>query len=61
VIYTDIVTCKIRVLYKLDPKTAVETEGKVTISGGSPESFYGFMDLFKYDYPPELTCPPKKW
>jgi alkyl sulfatase BDS1-like metallo-beta-lactamase superfamily hydrolase len=59
VINTDTMTWKNLVLYNLDPKTAVETEGKVTISGGSPESFYVFMDLFKYDYPPELTCPPK--
>ena len=59
VINTDTMTWKNLVLYNLDPKTAVETEGKVTISGGSPESFYAFMDFFQYDYPPELTCPAK--
>jgi alkyl sulfatase BDS1-like metallo-beta-lactamase superfamily hydrolase len=46
VINTDILTWKELVLYKVDAETAVES-GKVVISGGTPESFYSFMDLFE--------------
>lgn len=46
VIITDSLTWKELVLYKLDPRDAV-ADGKVTISPGSPESFYAFMDLFR--------------
>jgi len=47
VINTDTMTWKNLVLYNLDPTDAV-ANGQVTISGGSPESFIAFMDLFKY-------------
>jgi alkyl sulfatase BDS1-like metallo-beta-lactamase superfamily hydrolase len=46
VITTDSLTWKQLVLGKLDPKDAV-ANGKVVISGGTPESFYAFMDLFE--------------
>jgi alkyl sulfatase BDS1-like metallo-beta-lactamase superfamily hydrolase len=46
VINTDTLTWKELVLYKVDAETAVES-GKVVISGGTPESFYSFMDLFE--------------
>lgn len=46
VIVTDKTTWKQLVLYKLAPEKAV-ADGRVTISGGTPESFYTFMDLFK--------------
>jgi hypothetical protein len=39
-------TWKELVLSKLTPEDAVE-KGKVVISGGTPESFYSFMDLFE--------------
>ncbi|HPT37477.1 MAG TPA: alkyl sulfatase dimerization domain-containing protein [Methanothrix sp.] len=42
---TDSLTWKTLGLAKLDPHEAVET-GKVTITGGEPEAFYEFMDLF---------------
>jgi alkyl sulfatase BDS1-like metallo-beta-lactamase superfamily hydrolase len=45
-IATDTPTWKELVLYKVDAETAVES-GKVVISGGTPESFYSFMDLFE--------------
>jgi alkyl sulfatase BDS1-like metallo-beta-lactamase superfamily hydrolase len=45
-IITDSLTWKELVLYKLDPADAV-TNGMVVISGGTPESFYAFMDLFE--------------
>lgn len=48
VISTDSLTWKELVLGKLEPEAAV-ADGKVTISGGSPESFYAFMDLFEYE------------
>ena len=46
VIVTDSLTWKQLVLSKLDPEDAV-ANGKVVISGGTPESFYSFMDLFE--------------
>jgi alkyl sulfatase BDS1-like metallo-beta-lactamase superfamily hydrolase len=46
VINTDTLTWKHLVLYKVDPQTMV-ADGRVVISGGSPESFYAFMDLFE--------------
>ena len=46
VIVTDSLTWKKLVLAKLDPEDAV-ANGKVVISGGTPESFYSFMDLFE--------------
>ena len=46
VITTDSLTWKELVLGKLDPAVAVEN-GKVVISGGTPVSFYSFMDLFE--------------
>jgi alkyl sulfatase BDS1-like metallo-beta-lactamase superfamily hydrolase len=46
VITTDSLTWKELVLYKVDPETAF-VDGKVVISGGTPESFYAFMDLFE--------------
>ena len=46
VIVTDALTWKQLVLYKLTPEDAV-AYGKVVISGGTPESFYAFMDLFE--------------
>ena len=42
---TDSLTWKQLVLAKLDPEDAV-ANGKVVISGGTPESFYSFMELF---------------
>jgi alkyl sulfatase BDS1-like metallo-beta-lactamase superfamily hydrolase len=45
-IVTDSLTWKQLVLAKLDPEDAV-ANGKVVISGGTPESFYSFMDLFE--------------
>ncbi|NPV63781.1 MAG: MBL fold metallo-hydrolase [Methanotrichaceae archaeon] len=45
-IVTDSLTWKNLVLGKLNPTDAV-TNGDVEISGGDPEEFYGFMDLFK--------------
>ena len=45
-ITTDTLTWKQLVLYKADPETAVMS-GKVVIAGGTPESFYAFMDLFE--------------
>lgn len=44
-ITTDTLTWKQLVLYKLSPVTAV-ADGRVVISGGTPESFYAFMNLF---------------
>jgi len=46
VIITDSQTWKQLVLGKLDPAAAV-ANGSVVISGGTPESFYAFMDLFE--------------
>jgi alkyl sulfatase BDS1-like metallo-beta-lactamase superfamily hydrolase len=46
VIVTDTTTWKGLVLYKLDPVAAV-ANGKVIITGGTPESFYAFMNLFR--------------
>jgi alkyl sulfatase BDS1-like metallo-beta-lactamase superfamily hydrolase len=46
VITTDSLTWKELVLYKVGPEDAVK-DGKVVISGGTPESFYAFMDLFE--------------
>jgi alkyl sulfatase BDS1-like metallo-beta-lactamase superfamily hydrolase len=46
VINTNSLTWKELVLYKVLPETAVGDE-RVVISGGSPESFYAFMDLFR--------------
>jgi alkyl sulfatase BDS1-like metallo-beta-lactamase superfamily hydrolase len=46
VINTDSLTWKQLVLGKLEPEAAV-ADGKVVISGGTPESFYAFMDLFE--------------
>ena len=46
VITTDSLTWKELVLGKLDPEAAV-ANGEVVISGGTPESFYAFMDLFE--------------
>jgi len=48
VINTDVMTWKNLVLYKVAPQTAVVDDNTVVISGGSPESFYAFMDLFDY-------------
>jgi alkyl sulfatase BDS1-like metallo-beta-lactamase superfamily hydrolase len=45
-ITTDSLTWKELVLAKLDPEVAV-ADGKVSISGGTPEKFYAFMDLFE--------------
>jgi hypothetical protein len=47
VIVTDSLTWKQLVLSKLDPVVAIDQD-LVVISGGTPESFYAFMDLFKY-------------
>lgn len=47
VITTDALTWKQLVLAKLDPETAV-AGGKVAISGGTPQNFYAFMELFEY-------------
>jgi alkyl sulfatase BDS1-like metallo-beta-lactamase superfamily hydrolase len=44
-ITTDTLTWKQLVLYKLSPAAAV-ADGRVVISGGTPESFYAFMNLF---------------
>ena len=44
VITTDSLTWKELVLAKLDAAVAV-ADGRVAISGGTPESFYAFMDL----------------
>lgn len=44
-IVTDSLTWKQLVLTKLNPKDAVANE-KAVISGGTPESFYSFMELF---------------
>jgi alkyl sulfatase BDS1-like metallo-beta-lactamase superfamily hydrolase len=50
VIITDSVTWKELVLAKLDPEAAIDNgKGPVVISGGTPESFYAFMDLFDYE------------
>jgi len=46
VINTNSLTWKELVLYKVLPETVVG-DGRVVISGGSPESFYAFMDLFE--------------
>ena len=46
VIVTDSLTWKQLVLAKLDPEVAI-ADGKVVISGGTPESFCAFMDLFE--------------
>ncbi|MCU0487654.1 MAG: MBL fold metallo-hydrolase [Anaerolineales bacterium] len=46
VIITDSLTWKQLVLAKIDPADAIAS-GKVVISGGTPESFYAFMDLFE--------------
>jgi alkyl sulfatase BDS1-like metallo-beta-lactamase superfamily hydrolase len=46
VINTDTQSWKELVLGKLAPEDAV-SNGKVVISGGTPESFYAFMDLFE--------------
>jgi alkyl sulfatase BDS1-like metallo-beta-lactamase superfamily hydrolase len=46
VIVTDTMTWKKLVLSKLEPEVAI-ADGKVVISGGTPESFYAFMDLFE--------------
>mgnify|MGYP001025986803 CR=1 FL=1 len=46
VINTDSMTWKGLVLGKIAPEAAVD-DGKVVISGGTPESFYAFMDLFE--------------
>jgi alkyl sulfatase BDS1-like metallo-beta-lactamase superfamily hydrolase len=48
VIVTDSLTWKQLVLGKLTPEYAVEND-MVSISGGTPESFYAFMDFFEYD------------
>jgi len=48
VITTDSLTWKELVLGKLDPKVAVENE-EVVISGGTPDGFYSFMELFEYE------------
>jgi len=45
-IVTDSLTWKQLVLSKLDPEDAV-ANGKLVISGGTPESFYSFMELFE--------------
>ena len=45
-IVTDLLTWKQLVLAKLDPEEAV-ANGKLVISGGTPESFYSFMELFE--------------
>ncbi|KPL81078.1 hypothetical protein ADN00_00680 [Ornatilinea apprima] len=45
-IVTDLLTWKQLVLAMLNPEDAVAT-GKVLITGGTPESFYAFMDLFE--------------
>lgn len=44
-IITDSLTWKQLVLYKLLPSVAI-ADGRVVISGGTPEGFYAFMDLF---------------
>ncbi|MDI9519887.1 MAG: alkyl sulfatase dimerization domain-containing protein [Bacillota bacterium] len=44
-IVTDSLTWKQLVLSKIDPKDAI-ANGKVVISGGDPENFYSFMELF---------------
>ncbi len=44
-ITTDSLTWKQLVLYKLSPVTAV-ADGRVVISGGTPDIFYAFMNLF---------------
>jgi len=46
VINTDSLTWKGLVLGKIDPEVAV-TDGLVVISGGDPEIFYDFIDLFE--------------
>jgi hypothetical protein len=46
VITTDSVTWKELVLGKLDPEAAVAARD-VVITGGTPESFLAFMDLFE--------------
>ena len=46
VIVTNSLTWKELVLSKLAPEDAI-ANGKVVISGGTPESFYAFMDLFE--------------
>jgi hypothetical protein len=48
VIVTDSLTWKQLVLGKLTPEEAI-AQSKVVISGGTPEDFYAFMDLFEYD------------
>jgi putative sterol carrier protein len=47
VIVTDSLTWKQLVLGQVKAADAV-ANGKVVISGGTPESFYAFMDLFEY-------------
>lgn len=47
-IVTDSLTWKQLVLAKLDPEDAI-ANGKVAISGGTPESFLSFMNLFEYE------------
>jgi alkyl sulfatase BDS1-like metallo-beta-lactamase superfamily hydrolase len=46
VITTDSLTWKELVLAKLTPEDAI-ANGVVVVSGGTPESFYAFMDLFE--------------
>ena len=46
VINTKVMTWKKMALYQLDPLAAV-ADGQVVISGGTPESFYAFMGLFR--------------
>ncbi len=46
-IVTDSLTWKQLVLAKLNPKDAV-ANGKLVISGATPESFYSFMELFNF-------------
>jgi alkyl sulfatase BDS1-like metallo-beta-lactamase superfamily hydrolase len=46
-IVTDSLTWKQLVLAKLDPEDAV-ANGKLVISGGTPESFYAFLALFDH-------------
>jgi hypothetical protein len=43
---TDSMTWKELVLGKVEPG-AIVANGKLVISGGTPESFYAFMDLFE--------------